>query len=403
MSAGADVLHVAPVLAEDVRQQARALAESGRLRRVVTGWAPRAAAPRWLERIPGLARAARRAPVPAPWHRISRVAGAEAIERALRAAGAAPADAVDARFARVDRRAARSAQAPARIVLAREDACLQTFRRARREGLVLVYDLPTAAHETVQRLLDVEAALFPGVCSVSRQPRDFAEDRCARKRAERSLADFILCPSRFVRDSLVAAGVRPERVRVLPFASDPGWLRLPAGPRQPLFLQVGKLTMRKGVHRLLAAWKRLGAHRTHRLRLIGPMHLEASFLRDYAGLYEHLPAMPRRLLAAQYARASAVVVNSIAEGQAMVIPEAMSCGAALIASRTSGAEGVITDGEEGRLVSYGDDDQLLAALDGCLGDPRGTAEMGAGARRAAARWTWPQYRAALVGWLAGLA
>jgi glycosyltransferase involved in cell wall biosynthesis len=100
-----------------------------------------------------------------------------------------------------------------------------------------------------------------------------------------------------------------------------------------------------------------------------------------------------------YARAQALAFNALADGFGMVIMEAMSCGTPVLASRNSGAEMVVTDGHDGRLFSYGDDDALMGVLDWALSHPSELAEMGGCARQKAAEWTWASYRTAFGEWV----
>jgi glycosyltransferase involved in cell wall biosynthesis len=393
------VVQIAPVLAEDVRQQALGLAERGLLGKLVTAWVPAVPTAGSMLSWRVSRQVARRRPVAVKESLLRRVPTADVVERMTRWMGGSVIDAVDRRFAMVDRVAARCIRTNTQAVLAREDGCLRSFRRASSAGIPCLYDLPTAHHVTVRRWLEAEIASFPGVCAISGDVREFAPERIARKDAELASADFVLCPSPFVRKSLVAAGMPEKKIFVLPLAAEPAWLMAPPAPREPVFLYVGQISLRKGVHRLLIAWKRLKAHRTHRLRLIGSMRLSDSFLKDFSDVYEHVPVVPRDRLAAYYTRAQALLFNALADGFGMVVTEAMSCGTPILASQNAGASMLVTDLHEGRLFPYGDDDALMTALDWALSHPAELAEMGSLARRKAAEWTWPDYRTAFGEWV----
>jgi glycosyltransferase involved in cell wall biosynthesis len=140
----------------------------------------------------------------------------------------------------------------------------------------------------------------------------------------------------------------------------------------------------------------LAAHHSYRLRLIGRLELAPRFLADYAGLYEHVPQLPRAELGKHYASCYAFVMPGAAEGFAVVITEALSHGLPVVASGNSGAAGFITDGEEGLLYPFGDDDKLCVALDRVLSRPAEAAAMGRAAYALAQRWTWRHYREAFV-------
>src|SRR4051812_7524123 len=83
-----------------------------------------------------------------------------------------------------------------------------------------------------------------------------------------------------------------------------------------------------------------------------------------------------------YARLTIYAFTSRNEGFGLTLIEAMSVGAALVASRAGAAELVIEDGSTGVLVPPGDADALAAALEPLMDDPTAAAAMGARARDA---------------------
>jgi mannosyltransferase len=81
-----------------------------------------------------------------------------------------------------------------------------------------------------------------------------------------------------------------------------------------------------------------------------------------------------------YRRLTIYAFTSRNEGFGLTLLEAMSSGAALVASRAGAAELVVEDGVTGVLTPPGDVDALVAALEPLLRDPASAAAMGARAR-----------------------
>ena len=77
-----------------------------------------------------------------------------------------------------------------------------------------------------------------------------------------------------------------------------------------------------------------------------------------------------------YPRLTIYAFTSRNEGFGLTLIEAMSVGAALVASRAGAAELVVEDGVTGTLTPPGDVDALVAALEPLLRDPAAAAEMG---------------------------
>jgi mannosyltransferase len=91
--------------------------------------------------------------------------------------------------------------------------------------------------------------------------------------------------------------------------------------------------------------------------------------------------LPIEELPRWYRRLSIYVFTSRNEGFGLTLLEAMSSGAALVASRAGAAELVVEDGITGVLVPPGDADALTAALEPLMRDPAAAAAMGERARQ----------------------
>jgi mannosyltransferase len=81
-----------------------------------------------------------------------------------------------------------------------------------------------------------------------------------------------------------------------------------------------------------------------------------------------------------YQRLTIYAFTSRNEGFGLTLIEAMSAGAALVASRAGAAELVVEDGVTGVLTPPGDVDALVKALEPLMRDPASAAEMGARGR-----------------------
>jgi mannosyltransferase len=105
---------------------------------------------------------------------------------------------------------------------------------------------------------------------------------------------------------------------------------------------------------------------------------------DTAGLSSRIVItgeLPIEDLPRWYRRLTIYAFTSRNEGFGLTLIEAMSSGAALVASRAGAAELVVEDGVTGLLTPPGDVDALVAALEPLLRDPASAAAMGARARK----------------------
>lgn len=90
-----------------------------------------------------------------------------------------------------------------------------------------------------------------------------------------------------------------------------------------------------------------------------------------------------------FAAADAFVFPTRYEPFGMVVTEAMAAGLPVVTTRQAGAAEVITEGQDGYLIDDPDDARALASrIDALFEDDARRAEMGAAARRTAARYDW---------------
>ncbi len=214
--------------------------------------------------------------------------------------------------------------------------------------------------------------------------------------AEYDLADLLLMPSQKSAETFIAAGISQRKLHYVGRGVDVARY-VPADKSPEIFraIFVGALIKRKGVHHLLAAWKRL-ALKNAELVLVGSAHEEIKpFLNEAAAdasvkVIGFTPNVQDELR-----RASVFVFPSECEGFAKSTLEAAACGLPLITTRASGD--AIVDGETGTMIPPDDVDALCRALQRAHADRASFAEMGQRARlRVEKFFTWDHYRARLL-------
>lgn len=222
-------------------------------------------------------------------------------------------------------------------------------------------------------------------------------------------ADVVLCVSEYIRQRAVACfPEHAHRFQVLINATDPDYfvpldrtearkeLALPGVPLEggPVVVYVGRLTEDKGVHVLLQAFKRLlPSQPGARLVIVGASFFEGSAVTPYQ---EQLRAMaedcreqvvftgflPHEQVKRLYAAADVVAVPSVWQDPCpLVVLEAMSCGAAVLASAVGGIPEMICRPHAGVLVAPGDVDAWAEALRALAADPARRESLGRSARQ----------------------
>jgi glycosyltransferase involved in cell wall biosynthesis len=223
---------------------------------------------------------------------------------------------------------------------------------------------------------------------------------------EYAVADAVLCPSHFVKDSFVARGFAPERILVVPYG-----MTLPApsvtepalDPATFRVLYVGQIAPRKGLRYLFEAFAAL-RHPRKELVIVGP-------LGNPSGLDGLTPpsgtlfrgVLKGEALARAYRDATVFVLPSVEEGLALVLGEALAHGLPIVATANTGAADLFTDGREGFIVPIRDPAAITARLQRLAEEPALRATMAHAARaRAAALDGWTAAGSNLIAALAGL-
>jgi glycosyltransferase involved in cell wall biosynthesis len=212
--------------------------------------------------------------------------------------------------------------------------------------------------------------------------------------------DRVIAISDGVRAALEGAGVRPDRIRVVPsgidieaFAGAPdvrtaeraAW---GVGADDVVVIVVGVLERRKGHATLFEAAARLRATRL-RWVVCGTGSQDAALRADAAARGLDVRFLGFRADVARcLAAADVAVLPSLHEGLGVAALEAMAAGRPVVASRVGGLAEVVVDGETGRLVPAGDAGALAAALAALADAPAERARMGTAARaRVCARFS----------------
>jgi glycosyltransferase involved in cell wall biosynthesis len=222
-------------------------------------------------------------------------------------------------------------------------------------------------------------------------------------------ADPLLAASAALAEDLAAAGLPPDRLRVVPPGRDvasapgpsPGDLR---HGRRAALLSVGNWVARKGLLDLLEAVRRLpdGAVTLH---LVGDPDADPRYavrVRDrladpgLAGRVVVHGPLPVDGVAALYAAADVFALASLREPYGTVIGEAMAAGLPVVGYAAGNLPHLARDDEEGLVVPPGDVAALTTALFRLAEDEGLRTRLGAAAaRRAAGFPTWEDSAARL--------
>jgi glycosyltransferase involved in cell wall biosynthesis len=217
----------------------------------------------------------------------------------------------------------------------------------------------------------------------------------ARMNRELEMADLVLCPSVFVRDTMLQNGVPAEKCLVNPFGVDTSvFTRRTEPPQTPLFICTGMICLRKGHQYLFRAFE-LMKRSIPDAQLICVGGYRPDFRRErvkWAGTFQHHEHLSHQQLAPLLARSTAFVLPSLEEGFARVLAEAMAAGLPVIATYESGATTLVRNEVEGFIVPQRDPQRLAEAMIRAATDRELNRRMGDAAYLRGARGnSWQDY------------
>lgn len=277
--------------------------------------------------------------------------------------------------------------------------CLRTLGAANRRGAVALLERNYAHPRHSREVLEAEYAAariaWPGRTWPGLRRYDHWERELSVAVAEMDLADVIVVPAEFTRETLVAHGVPPHKVRVVPRGVNGDRFQpthREGAPFRVLF--VGQVCLRKGIRYLLEAWRISGLPGAE-LVLLGAVHDEVrAILAQYSDLSGLRIQGFMKDVARFYAEGSVFVLPTLDEGSAKAVSEAMAAGLPVVTTPEAGS--LVEDGKTGYLVPSRNVEGLAERLAYLHARPDIRRELGVAARNAVLPYSWERYQRTLL-------
>jgi glycosyltransferase involved in cell wall biosynthesis len=279
-------------------------------------------------------------------------------------------------------------------VYAYDNGALESFRVAKDRGLKCLYEHPIAYWREVRRYQQEEAELHPEWKPTLGALQD-SEEKLARKDAELALADVVIVPSTFSKNTLEQAPGLKASVQVVPYgAPSVSSAAIKNGNTKLAVLFVGGLTQAKGLSYLLEAAAKL--ERQINLTLIGQRISAVVPAPAVLARHRWIPSLAHNDLLGEMSRHDVLVLPSLHEGFGLVISEAMAQGLVVIATSHSAAPDLINDRVDGFIIPIRSAEAIAEKLELLRQEPARLREMKQAARRTAQAHSWESYRLSLA-------
>jgi glycosyltransferase involved in cell wall biosynthesis len=276
------------------------------------------------------------------------------------------------------------------IVHAMVGYATEPFDHAERTGALKVVDCPNSHPTSYYGYWQRECDLW---CPGERVP--IPQWMFARMNRELERADLVLCPSDFVRDTMVLNGIPAEKCFVNPFGVDINIFRpRESVPAKIRFVSVGTICVRKGYQYLFRAFE-IVRKKMPEAELICCGGYKCDFRKErvkWEGTFRHIEHLPHPELAKLLQTCTASVFPSQEEGFARAQIEALACGLPVIGTYEGGTTTLVKDGVEGFIVRGRNPEEIAGAMIKIATDTALNQRMGEAARRkGAVANTWQDY------------
>ncbi|WP_417535533.1 glycosyltransferase family 4 protein [Methylophaga sp.] len=243
------------------------------------------------------------------------------------------------------------------VVLLWPGCSLDTFKYLKSLGKIIVLESINCHQKFAEKLLsEEESRLGIGKTHLI----DAAS--IADENEKLAIADYVFSPSPQVTESLVVSGVSKDKIlptsyglsqkQILPVISDTN--------EKPVFLFVGSVIVRKGIHLLLEYWH--DANIDGKLIIVGKVDPSVQSLIEQYSSEDNIEFIPFTTdIEALYQLSDVFILPSIEEGSPLVTYLALGAGLPCMVT-PMGGDGVIRDGVDGFIIDPHDRSKWIASL-----------------------------------------
>ena len=286
------------------------------------------------------------------------------------------------------------------FVYAYEDGALETFKEAKKQNIICIYDLPIAYWAVGRDLMIQEASRLPVWAKTMGGGVTNSTYKLDRKTQELELADTVVVASEFVKRSLPQNLITQKKIILSPFGTPlydlPDLTIKYKNPSKKLrVLFVGSMSQRKGLADLFAAINFLNNSNIE-LVVMGSLIESLEFYKKRCVNFTYESGRPHHDVLLLMRSCDIFCLPSIVEGRALVMQEAMSQGLPLIITANTGGEDLIIEGETGFLVPIQSPEAIAERINWFYENQNQIARMSIAAQRHVSNYTWELYTERIV-------
>lgn len=262
-------------------------------------------------------------------------------------------------------------------VYAYEDGAFESFKNARSQGIICLYDLPTGYWRAHNKFLEKERKERPEWAMTLKFLMD-SDFKLKKKDEELSMADSIFVASSFTKRTLELFPGELAPIHLVPYGFPEVYKNREYESitnRKLKLLFVGGLSQLKGIANLFEAVNFLGDR--VELTIVGQKVVQGCIpLERELEKHNWIPSLPHDEVLGLMRTQDVFVFPSLFEGYGLVIAEAMSQGTPVITTTRTCGNDFIKNGENGWLIEPGDTQGLVKKIEHILSHPEIVPQVG---------------------------
>ena len=275
-------------------------------------------------------------------------------------------------------------------------ACFSKLER-KQSDIVRILDMSSAAAPYIRSIIVNEIKnndTFKKSLKV--KLKSYSKRKCKYYLNEIEASDFFLVSSSFVKKSLFECGIKEDKIIYIPYGVDISNFSLKEFKQKSQgekiqFLFVGRVEAAKGIYYLFEAFKQLNKLNIE-LIVVGSIEIDERELFDCSSNIKFEGSKNKKEMSSIYQNADVYIMPSLWEGFSLTIFEAMASGLPVIATKSSGAEGIVADYEQGFVVETCSVEAIKDKILWFYNNQDKIELMGRNARILAERYTWESYQ-----------
>lgn len=274
--------------------------------------------------------------------------------------------------------------------------CFQILKESRPE-IKRILDVSSASHKYMKSIYLDEMRKNPERAEILKKECDyFWEDSFIEYYSkEILLADYLIVPSNFAKESMIYEGVDPKNIYVCPYGVDTEKFKNTinmSGKSNDIIklVYVGNVTQRKGIEYLLKAIEKFDKKKVS-LTIVGRYDNSEGIFDQYMKDIKFTGHLTQNEVAKTLNESDVMVFPSLSDAYPLSVLEALGSGLPVICTKNTGAADIIKDGYNGFVIEAGNQNEIEEKISWFIKNKNKLNEMSLNARSTALENTWEKY------------